>query len=192
MTSDRRAVATFGMWVFLASEGMLFAGLFALYAAYHHAFPAELAEAARHANRLLGTLNTYILITSSFTIATAIHRAREGRRYRAWILATVALGVAFEIIKATEYAQHLSQGFAPGGHFAFAELPARGHVFYVSLYFTMTGIHALHVAAGIAILSVFAARGTSVVRLELAGLYWHFVDVVWIFLWPLLYLGGGR
>ncbi|HEY0255743.1 MAG TPA: cytochrome c oxidase subunit 3, partial [Kofleriaceae bacterium] len=123
MTTDRRTVATFGMWVFIASEGMLFAGLFALYAAYHHAFPDEIAAAARHANRTLGTLNTYILITSSFTIAVAIHQARAGLRYRAWIAATVAFGVAFEIIKGIEYAQHLSEGFAPGGHYAFAGLP---------------------------------------------------------------------
>jgi cytochrome c oxidase subunit 3 len=176
----RHATAKLGMWVFLASESLLFAGLFAVFAAYRHAFPVEFAAAASHANVALGTANTYILITSSLTIALAL-RARS----RLLVWATIALGGAFLILKGIEYAQHLSEGIAPGGWYAFAALPARGHALYFTLYYLLTGLHALHVIAGMIVLAWVARRAD---RLELGALYWHLVDLVWIFLWPLLYL----
>ena len=195
----QHATARLGMWVFLGSEVLLFAGLLALYAAYRFAYPAEFHAASTHANLVIGTVNTYILITSSLTMALAIHATRHGNRRRTVALlgATIALGLAFDVLKTIEYAQHLADGIAPGVYYAFGELPAHGVVLYVTLYYLLTGLHALHVTGGVGVLvwlAVRARRGDftpgSHIALELGGLYWHLVDLVWIFLWPLLYLIG--
>ncbi len=186
----RHATAKLGMWVFLASESLLFAGLVAVFAAYRHAFPAEFAAAAAHADLAIGTANTYLLLTSSLTIALALHAARHARVRRARLLVavTIGFGLAFLLLKGIEYGHHLSEGIAPGGWYAFAALPARGHALYFTLYYLLTGLHALHVIAGIVVLALFARRVEAVSRLELGALYWHLVDLVWILLWPLLYL----
>jgi cytochrome c oxidase subunit 3 len=193
----QHATAQLGMWVFLGSESLLFAGLFALYAAYRFAYPAEFHAAAAHANLVIGTVNTYILLTSSLTMALAIHATRQGNRRRtvALLCATIALGLTFDVLKLVEYAGHLGEGLAPGARYSFAALPAHGVVLYVTLYYLLTGLHALHVTGGVCVLiwlAVRARRGDftphSHIALELGGLYWHLVDLVWIFLWPLLYL----
>jgi cytochrome c oxidase subunit 3 len=195
----QHTTARLGMWLFLSSETLLFAGLFALYAAYRFAYPAEFQAASAHANLAIGTVNTYILLTSSLTMALAIHATRHGHRRRtvALLAATIALGLTFDVLKAIEYAEHLSEGLAPGAYYAFAELPMHGAVLYVTLYYLLTGMHALHVTGGLCVLvwlAVRAQRGhftpQSHIALELGGLYWHLVDLVWIFLWPLLYLIG--
>jgi len=193
----QHATARLGMWIFLGSEALLFAGLLALYAAYRFAYPAEFDAAAAHANLAIGTVNTYLLITSSLTMALAIHATRCGRRGAtvALLAATIAFGLAFDVLKAVEYAGHLAEGIAPGAYYAFGGLPAHGVVLYVTLYYLLTGLHALHVTGGVCVLvwlAVRAQRGDftpqSHIALELGGLYWHLVDLVWIFLWPLLYL----
>jgi cytochrome c oxidase subunit 3 len=193
----QHATARLGMWIFLGSESLLFAGLLALYAAYRFAYPAEFHAASAHANLVIGTVNTYILLTSSLTVALAIHATRRGNRRRtvALLVATIALGLAFDVLKIIEYAGHLREGLAPGDYYAFADLPARGVVLYVTLYYLLTGLHALHVTGGIVVLAWLALRAHrgdftpgSHIALELGGLYWHLVDLVWIFLWPLLYL----
>jgi cytochrome c oxidase subunit 3 len=193
----QHATARLGMWIFLASESLLFAALFALYAAYRFVYPAEFHAAAAHANVLLGTINTYILLTSSLTVALSIDATKRGHRRRALglLAVTILLGVAFEVLKGVEYGEHLANGIAPGGYYTFAALPAHGAVLYVTLYYLMTGLHALHVAGGLCALAwlwVLLYRGRitpdSYLSLELGGLYWHLVDLVWIFLWPLLYL----
>jgi cytochrome c oxidase subunit 3 len=193
----QHATARLGMWVFLGSESLLFAGLFALYAAYRFVYPAEFHAASAHANVVLGTINTYLLLTSSLTVALAIHATRRGHRRRTVALlgATIALGLAFDVLKAIEYAGHLADGIAPGGYYAFAGLPAHGVVLYVTLYYLLTGMHALHVTGGLCMLAWLtwrAHRGDFTpqahIALELGGLYWHLVDLVWIFLWPLIYL----
>jgi len=193
----QHATARLGMWIFLASEAMLFAGLFALYAAYRFTYPAEFRAAAAHANAVIGAINTYVLLTSSLTMALAIHATRRGLRRRtvAWLVATIALGAGFVALKATEYAGHLAEGLAPGAHYAFGELPAHGVVLYVTLYYLLTGLHALHVTGGLGMLAWLAVRARrgdftpgSHIALELGGLYWHLIDLVWIFLWPLLYV----
>jgi cytochrome c oxidase subunit 3 len=195
---DRQhATARLGMWVFLASESLLFAGLFALYAAYRFVYPVEFHAAAAHANVLLGTTNTYLLLTSSLTVALAIDATKHAHRSRALVLLaiTILLGSAFEVLKGVEYAEHLAEGIAPGGYYTFAALPAHGAVLYFTLYYLMTGLHALHVAGGLCALAwlwvrLYRGRITpdSYLSLELGGLYWHLVDLVWLFLWPLLYL----
>ncbi|MEO6776519.1 MAG: cytochrome c oxidase subunit 3 [Kofleriaceae bacterium] len=193
----QHATARLGMWLFLASESLLFGGLFALYAAYRFIYPAEFHAAAAHANVVLGTINTYLLLTSSLTVALAIYETKHARRHRALILLaiTIALGVTFEILKGVEYGQHLAEGIAPGGYYSYAALPAHGAVLYFTLYYLMTGLHALHVFGGLCALAwlwVLLYRGRltpdSHLALELGGLYWHLVDLVWIFLWPLIYL----
>jgi cytochrome c oxidase subunit 3 len=195
---QQEASARLGMWVFLASELMLFAGLLALYAAYRFTYPAEFRAAAGHANVVIGTTNTYVLITSSLTVALALHAAHRGRRRLVGLLliVTALLGVGFDVLKGIEYAEHLRQGIAPGTAYAFAALPGHGAALYFTLYYALTGLHALHVTVGIGVIVWLARRalrgdfapGRSTVALELGGLYWHLVDVVWIFLWPLLYL----
>jgi cytochrome c oxidase subunit 3 len=193
----QHATARLGMWVFLGSESLLFAGLFALYAAYRFTYPVEFHAAAAHSNLAIGTINTYILLTSSLTMALAIHATRRGRRRQTVALlgATIALGLGFDVLKAIEYAGHLAEGLAPGSYYAFGALPARGVVLYVTLYYLLTGLHALHVTGGLCVLVWLALRARrgdftphSHIALELGGLYWHLVDLVWIFLWPLLYL----
>jgi cytochrome c oxidase subunit III len=193
----QHATARLGMWIFLASESLLFAALFALYAAYRFVYPAEFHAAAAHANVLLGTINTYLLLTSSLTVALSIHATKLGHRRRALLLLaiTIGFGVAFEVLKGVEYANHLADGIAPGGYYSFAGLPAHGAVLYFTLYYLMTGLHALHVLGGLCALAWLWLRlyrgrigAGSYLALELGGLYWHLVDLVWIFLWPLLYL----
>jgi cytochrome c oxidase subunit 3 len=196
----QHATARLGMWVFLGSEALLFAGLLALYAAYRFAYPAEFEAASAHANLVIGTVNTYVLITSSLTMALAIHATRRGRRRRtvALLAATIALGLTFDALKAVEYAEHFADGIAPGGYFtsgAFGPVAPPGVVLYVTLYYLLTGLHALHVTGGVCVLVWLALRARrgdftprSHIALELGGLYWHLVDLVWIFLWPILYL----
>lgn len=189
----QHATVRFGMWVFLGSESLLFAGLLALFAAYRAQFPAEFAAAAGHADVALGTANTYVLLTSSLTVALALHEAQRGRRRALLFLAaTIVLGLVFLVLKGIEYGHHLAVGIAPGHTYAFAELPARGHALYFTLYYLLTGLHALHVTGGILALAWLGVRlqraRPSLVGLECGALYWHLVDLVWLFLWPLLYL----
>jgi len=193
----QHATARLGIWVFLGSELLLFAGLLTLFAAYRFQYPAEFRAASAHANVLIGTVNTYVLLTSSLTVALAIHAARHGHRRRIvmFLAITIVLGIAFDVLKGVEYAQHLSEGIAPGHYYSFSALPAHGAVLYFTLYYLLTGLHAIHVTGGLVVLiwlAIKARRGdftpSSYISLELGGLYWHLVDVVWLFLWPLIYL----
>ena len=174
MTAHR---ARLGMWVFLASELLLFGGLFALYAAARVHQPAAFREAAHHSEKLLGSLNTAILLASSTALAASLECLREEKRARAraLLLGTIALGAVFLAVKLVEWTHHVHQG----------QLPTTGGPW--TLYFTMTGLHAVHVIVGLAVLS-YLAIGMDEVRLTNGALYWHFVDVVWLFLWPMFYL----
>lgn len=189
--------ARLGMWAFLGSELLLFTGLFTLYAAYRSMYQRDFAEAVGHDNIALGTTMTLILITSSFTVAMAVHEVRSSRPKRAavFVAVTVAIGLAFLALKGVEYAQHIREGIIPGSAYHFALLPNYGAKMAFTLYFLMTGLHAIHVIAGASLL-VWVGWGCYKERywsynetpVELVGLYWHLVDIVWIFLWPLLYL----
>lgn len=191
--------AKLGMWVFMTSETLLFGGLFALYVAYRGLYSEEFVAAAGHNIVWIGTLNTVVLITSSFTVAWGIHAMRHGRRRTTtWCLAaTLALGFVFLGFKLLEYGQHFQEGIYPGSFYSYAPMWNPGAKTFFTLYFFLTGLHALHVIAGMCILAWLLARTirkTITQRqhtaLELGGLYWHLVDGIWIFLWPMLYLTG--
>lgn len=189
----------FGMWLFIGSETLLFAGLFALYVAYRLMHPEAFAEAAAHNNALLGTANTLVLITSSFTMAWSIHALRRGSRLTSLsaLIVTAGLGGVFLLLKLWEYAEHVHEQILPGAYYAYEAMPGAGSRLFFTLYYFMTGLHALHLVGGIATILVLAelVRRGKITRerhnaLENGGLYWHLIDVVWIFLWPLLYLVG--
>jgi cytochrome c oxidase subunit 3 len=190
--------ARLGMWIFLASEALLFAGLFALFATYRFHFPEGFAVGVQHNTKTFGSINTGVLLLSSYLAASSVALVRKGRVGLASLLvmATIALGGVFLAIKIAEYRLHFGEGIFPGGkgHF-FAEHVDRGLPIFWTLYFVMTGLHAIHVVIGMVLLSSTllgmlsgAIAGSSPQRIEVAALYWHLVDMVWIFLWPLFYL----
>ncbi|WP_426752722.1 cytochrome c oxidase subunit 3 [Myxococcus sp. Y35] len=193
----RQGAAHMGMWVFLASEVMLFTALFTAYALYRLAYPEVFHLGRTYMDVTLGTANTYVLVCSSILVALAIAAVRSGRDLVASVLLIGAalLGVCFLSIKGAEYVHHIHDQALPGAHYAFEKFAIPGASLYFTLYWVMTGIHALHVVVGVGVLSVMAFRalGGSFsaayhTPLELGGMYWHLVDVIWLFLWPLLYL----
>lgn len=198
--ADHRAQAhalELGMWLFLASEILLFAALFTLYAAYRAMFPDDFIQAIRHNTLAYGTANMYILLTSSLTAALSLCAVRRNRqRLTAGLLAaTAAMGVAFLVVKGFEYADHFHHGLSPGPYYRSLDLPTFGANRFYTLYWVMTGFHALHVTLGIGVMVFMTAHALAGrysadhhTRLEMGTLYWHLVDLVWIFLWPLLYL----
>ena len=194
--------STLGMWVFLVTEIMFFGGLFTAYLVYRHASPEGFAEASHHLNVTWGAVNTIVLIVSSLTMAMAVRSAQissPAKTQVAWIGATMVLGAAFLGVKAIEYTDKFTHHLVPGPNFHWeGKHPAPAQMFY-SLYFCMTGLHALHMIIGLGILSVIGIMAWRrqfdsdyYTPVEVAGLYWHFVDIVWIFLFPLLYLIGGH
>ena len=189
--------ATLGMWVFLVTEIMFFGGLFMAYLLYRVWYPEAWAEGSLELDIRLGGLNTAVLIASSLTMALGVRAAQTGfpRATVNWLLATIGLGTVFLVVKAFEYALKFEMNHVPGANFQFEGPHARQVEIFLSLYFAMTGLHALHMVIGVGLMSVivwmaykrrFSPEWYSPV--EMAGLYWHFVDIVWIFLFPLLYL----
>ncbi len=187
----------FGMWLFLATEILLFAGLFVAYTLYREQFPDTWREASKHLDIVAGTVNTVVLITSSFTVAMAIHQTRVNKPKSAFALlvVTILFAFAFLVIKAFEYKAKFEHGLLPGKFYASHDLLLPGSPMFFSVYFLTTGLHAFHVIVGMAILIWVALRmrkgefsSAYYTPVELGGLYWHLVDLVWIFLFPLLYL----
>jgi cytochrome c oxidase subunit 3 len=203
--------SNFGMWIFLATEIMFFGGMFAGYTIYRHEYFSAFEAGSRLLNWRFGATNTAVLICSSLTMALAVHAAQMGKRKAlvAFLILTMFLGLAFLGIKFTfewsrDWTEHLVPGinFAPQGEIlsrlqeAHASLPQVE--LFMFFYFAMTGFHALHMVVGVGLLTVLTIMGWrgqfSPQRfnpVEGTGLYWHFVDIVWIFLFPLLYLIGG-
>lgn len=188
--------ARLGMWLFLATEILLFAGLFVGYAYFRSVFPLAFREGSAHLDRILGTVNTLVLVTSSLTVAIAVSVARAGRgRVAAGALSlTIALGLTFLAIKSVEYGHKVEQGALPGKWFRLDDAVPGSNLFY-TLYWLSTSLHALHVTIGLGVLAWMARRSwrgnfssAYFAPLENAGLYWHLVDLIWIFLFPLLYL----
>jgi cytochrome c oxidase subunit 3 len=186
-----------GMWAFLITEIMFFGGLFTLFTVYVSTYAEAFAEGSKHLDLVLGAVNTVVLIGSSLTMAMAVRSAQVGRRkgLLLFLALTTLLGLVFLGIKAMEYAHKFEQHLVPGSGFSFDSPVARHVQLFFSFYFAMTGMHALHMLVGVGILSVLlvqAWRGSYSAEyfnpVEISALYWHFVDIVWIFLFPLLYL----
>ena len=196
---QQKEAAALGMWVFLVTEILFFGGLFVTYLVYRSWYPGAFAAASHEMVIWAGTLNTAVLITSSLTMALAVRAAQLGdRRSLIWLLlATMALGCVFLGVKAFEYRTEFIEHHMPGPGFQFEGPYLRQAQIFFSLYFVMTGLHALHMIIGLGIMAVmlwWSIRGTITREyaspIEISGLYWHFVDIVWIFLFPLLYLIG--
>jgi cytochrome c oxidase subunit 3 len=209
--AQQAEASTLGMWVFLVTEIMFFGGLFLAYLVYRHASPEGFAEASNHLNVTWGAINTLVLIVSSLTMVLAVRAAQTSappKTQVAWLGATMVLGTAFLGVKVIEYGDKFAHNTVPGpaasvlglvdkGPFTWTgQYPQAAEMFY-SLYFCMTGLHALHMIVGIGIMTVITIMAWRrqfdamyYTPVEVAGLYWHFVDIVWIFLFPLLYLIG--
>ena len=198
---QQRESSTLGMWIFLVTEIMFFGGLFTAYVIYRGQFSAAFQAASHHLNVIMGGANTAVLILSSLTMAMAIWAAQVNRRKLivVFLILTMLLGATFLGVKYFEYKEKFTHHLVPGPHFEFdGPDPQHAEIFF-SLYFIMTGLHALHMIIGIGVLTWLAilswkGRFNSEYHnpLECAGLYWHFVDIVWIFLFPLLYLLGAH
>lgn len=203
---QQRNAASLGMWVFLGTEIMFFGGMFLAYLIYRIWYFNEFAIGSRSLDIWLGTINTIVLICSSLTVALSVRAAQRGRRKTliGLIIATIIFGLGFLFIKGIEWYQKFEEHHIPGSSFSINDLiqkypnvPLDPHhaQLYFSLYFALTGLHALHMIIGVGIfivLLVMAWRGKFTPEyhtpIEIGGLYWHFVDIVWIYLFPLLYL----
>ena len=195
---QRREAARIGMWVFLATEVMFFGVLFVAYFYSLRLYPGGFASAGGRTNLPLGAVNTALLLLSGLAMGLAVEAAKDGRAraLAARLFATMALGAAFLVLKGVEYASHVREHLLPGAAFRYepAALTRPAELFFY-LYFAMTGLHALHMIGGIAWLAWLFARARRgggredlFTPVELAGLYWHFVDVVWLFLFSMFYL----
>jgi cytochrome c oxidase subunit 3 len=189
--------AKLGMWLFLFTEILLFGGLFLLYSAYRARYPLEFHHGGQHLNTFIGVANTFILLTSSLTVALAISALQKGNRKLTLTCLgiTIVFGLMFLMNKYIEWSGEIGRGLYPNGP-ELLKLPNGEKIFY-GLYYAMTGLHGLHVVAGIIALAIvwnFVRRNsvtpTDFNKLENTGLYWHLVDVIWIFLLPLLYLAA--
>ncbi len=207
---QQREASTLGMWVFLVTEIMFFGGMFFSYTLYRWLYPEAFASASNHLSLPLGAINTGVLIFSSFTMALAVYSAQTGKQ-RAQVICltlTLLLGLTFLGIKAVEYKEKYDTNLIPGHlipsrpfnpdavHLLPGARKENVEIFFW-IYFAMTGMHAVHMIIGVGVLSVilfFATRGRYGPEyhnpVEISGLYWHFVDIIWIFLFPLLYLLG--
>jgi cytochrome c oxidase subunit 3 len=194
----RDEAAEIGIWVFLATELLLFGGLLFAYFVYRHANPAAFAAAGRHTDIVIGAANTAILLTSSFLVACAVDALQVGARRIciAMLIGATVLGLLFLGLKATEYAGEYHEHLVPGINFSFAPPLADGAELFFIIYFVATSIHAIHMMIGIAVLAALAImlRRSASTRLRAAlhtaALYWHFVDAIWIVLFALIYLPG--
>jgi cytochrome c oxidase subunit 3 len=197
-SQHRDETAELGMWVFIATEVLLFGGLMLGYFVYRHAYPATFAAASRHTDIVIGAANTAILLTSSFLVACAVDAfSAETRKICvALLLGAMLLGLAFIVLKGIEYSDEYREHLVPGIDFSFDAAHANGAQLFFVFYFVATAIHALHMLIGIALLMTMAIltyRSPSTrhrAALHSSALYWHFVDVVWIFLFALIYLPG--
>lgn len=191
--------STLGMWAFLLTEIMFFGGLFLGYAVYRSAYLEGFVEGSHHLDAILGTIMTAILIGSSLTMALAVHAAQIGRDKLlvGFLLLTIGLGLVFLGIKGYEYWHKYHTDLVPGFRFHYDGPYPEIVRLFLNFYFIMTAMHALHMIIGLGLLAVLvmlAWRGVFSSEyhtpVEVVGLYWHFVDIVWIFLYPLLYLMG--
>ncbi len=191
--------AKMGMWIFLVTEILFFGGLFAAYAIYRIWYPELFAEASTELDRIMGTVNTVVLILSSLTVALAIRAAKLDyqRQQIIYLAGTILLACVFMVIKYFEWTHKFHLGIFPGEFYAFEGIEHPKAPIFFSLYYVMTGMHGLHVVIGIGLmiwLIIGASKGKYHSQyynpVEITGLYWHLVDIIWIFLFPLFYLIG--
>ncbi len=204
---QQRDSSSLGMWVFLATELMFFGGMFCAYLVYRHWYFGDFGAASKSIDATLGATNTAVLICSSLTVVLAVWAAQTARRtlLLTMLVITMLLGVTFLGVKAKEYKDKFEEHHVPGASFSFNHVPIPGRPgeyanpqhaqIFFSLYFVMTGLHALHMIIGLGLftwLLIMAWKGRFTPEyhtpVEIGGLYWHFVDIVWIYLFPLLYL----
>jgi cytochrome c oxidase subunit 3 len=196
--AQQKDASTLGMWIFLITEVMFFGGMFAAYTVYRRAYSDAFAVASASLNVAIGAINTAVLLVSSFTMVMAVRAAQLGQRRTLilFLVATLIFGGVFLGVKAYEWNEKFEQHHVPGPSFHLDGVPQQGHAqLFFSLYFAMTGLHALHMVIGVGLLSwlvwmAYKGRFTAEYNtpVDIAGLYWHFVDIIWIFLFPLLYL----
>lgn len=186
-----------GMWLFLVTELMLFGALFVAYGIYHYIYPEMFREAHHHLNKIMGGTNTIVLLISSLTMALSIAYIQRDMKDKAkrMLIVTLLCACTFLVIKYFEYSHKIHDGLLPGKFYTNTELKASNAALFFSLYFVMTGIHGLHVLIGMGLISWIyfrMSRGDfnshKFAPVEFVGLYWHIVDLIWIFLFPLLYL----
>lgn len=195
---QQRETETLGMWIFLATEVMFFGGLFAAFIIYRMYYPHAFGEGSAGMNVLLGSINTAVLITSSLTMALAVYNAEMGRTWlvSAFLIATIFLGVAFVGIKFTEYYQHFLEHKMPGVWFEDSSPDAAKVQLFFVFYYFLTGLHTMHMIVGIGVLLVILGRAAAGsfsqdhTAVAVAGLYWSFVDIIWVFLYAIFYLQG--
>jgi cytochrome c oxidase subunit 3 len=206
---QQRESAILGMWLFLGTEVMFFGGMFVAYILFRVMYPGAFNAGSSALNVYMGTANTMVLLVSSLTMAMAVHSAQIGTKKKLinFLIATLVLGCVFLVVKGFEYHEKYAHGLIPGPNFHWDEhhhgpLPAGttpGNVqIFFFLYFALTGVHAAHMIVGVgllAVLIVMAYKDQFPVQrympIEISGFYWHFVDIVWVFLFPLLYLIAG-
>jgi cytochrome c oxidase subunit 3 len=199
--AQQKNASALGMWIFLVTEIMFFGGMFAVYTVYRSWYPDVFAIASSSLNEIIGALNTGVLLLSSFTMVMAVRAGQLGQRKMIviFLILTLVFGFAFLGVKAFEWNQKFEEHHIPGQasfHLDGVRAEEQGHAqLFFSIYFAMTGLHALHMVIGVAILLtliVLARKGrfsaSYYTPVDVAGLYWHFVDIIWIFLFPLLYL----
>lgn len=197
------SAAKMGMWLFLVTEVLLFSGLFLGYAIMKSLYPEMWHEASHHLDWKLGGLNTLVLITSSFTMALAVNAAQTNRsgektgRIVGLLTATIFLAGCFLVVKYFEYSHKFHDGILPGAYYTYSGINAPNAHLFFGLYFLMTGLHGFHVVVGMVVLSWILVRAKKghfyseyYTPVEVGGLYWHLVDLIWIYLFPLLYLVG--
>ena len=198
---QQKNASTLGMWLFLVTEIMFFGGMFTVYIVYRSLHPEAFVAASHELDITMGAINTAVLICSSLTMVLAVSAAQLGQRKSlvAFLILTIVLGSVFLGIKAVEYHEKFVHHHVPGASFHFDGPDPHSAQLFFSIYFAMTGLHALHMIIGIVLLAILAVRAQRGVfsshyytPIDMTGLYWHFVDIVWIFLFPLLYLLGGH
>ncbi len=196
--AQQKDASTLGLWIFLITEIMFFGGMFLMYTIYRNLYPSVFGLASRTLNEVIGATNTAVLLCSSFTMVLAVRAAQLGRRkaVMVFLVLTMLLGIAFLGIKGFEWYQKFEEHHVPGLSFHLEGTPLQGQAqLFFSLYFAMTGLHALHMVVGCGIMSFLLFetwRGkysaSYYTPVDIGGLYWHFVDIIWIFLFPLFYL----
>ena len=197
-TAEQQADAgKIGMWLFLVTEVLLFGGLFVGFAIMQSLHREAFVAAHHQLDRVLGFINTVVLLTSSYTMVMAVHSARTDRRKRVvvYLLLTLICAGVFLGIKYVEYSHKFHEGLLPGRYYSHKGDTVPGQFMFFSFYFMMTGLHGVHILGGMAVIAWVlrrAARGdfshAYYTPVDLVGLYWHLVDLIWIYLFPLLYL----